>query len=132
MLLLSDYDMESVTSMMSVSANDGVGNLDDDDGDQLDFADHSAETSAQLAEYTSKFSELLKDDEEKDEGLKGKEKEKQENVESSKSNAEKRQFEARTGQLLLFFVCLNFMVSGGQKSFLGAMNFYCTRDASLR
>lgn len=101
MLLLSDYDMESVTSMMSVSANDGVGNLDDDDGDQLDFADHSAETSAQLAEYTSKFSELLKDDEEKDEGLKGKEKEKQENVESSKSNAEKRQFEARTGQLLL-------------------------------
>ena len=50
--------MESVTSMMSVSANDGVRNLDDDD---IDIGEHSAETSAQIFEIASKFSELLHD-----------------------------------------------------------------------
>lgn len=76
--------------MMSVSANDGVRNLDDDEADQLDFAEHSAETSAQLLEITNKFSELLNsnDDEEEDKDVKG--------------NAEKRLF-AKTGQCFFIF-----------------------------
>ena len=53
--LCSDYDMESVTSMMSVSANDGVRNLDDD---EIYIIEHSTETSAQLSELTNKFLEL--------------------------------------------------------------------------
>lgn len=105
--------MESVTSMMSVSASDGVRNLDDDEGDQLDFAEHSAETMAQMAEITSKFSELLKDDhEDVDDEVEGwskkKEKAKIEFMEDSKSEAkskaEKRQFgDDRTGQWLHFY-----------------------------
>lgn len=55
--------MESVTSMMSVTANDGVRNLDDDD---IDIAEHSAETSAQIFEIANKFSELLQDQDETD------------------------------------------------------------------
>lgn len=51
--------MESVTSMMSVSANDGVRNLDDD---ELDIGDHSAETSAQIYELANKFSELMQNE----------------------------------------------------------------------
>lgn len=51
--------MESITSMMSVSANDGVQNLDDD---ELDIGEHSAETSAQIFELANKFSELMQNE----------------------------------------------------------------------
>lgn len=68
----TDYDMESLTSMMSINATDGVQNLDDED--DVEIADHSAETSAQIFELANKFSELLqsndvdpKDEEKKEE-----------------------------------------------------------------
>lgn len=64
--------MESLTSMMSINATDGVQNLDDED--DVEIADHSAETSAQIFELANKFSELLqsndvdpKDEEKKEE-----------------------------------------------------------------
>lgn len=52
----NDADMESMASLMSMKPEDPVPNLDDDD---FPVADHSAETSAQISELTSKFSELL-------------------------------------------------------------------------
>ena len=118
--------MESVTSMMSVSANDGVRNLDDDEADQLDFTEHSAETSAQLLEITNKFSELLnsKDDEEE---------EKEEKENDVKSKAEKRLF-GKTGQYFSFALLI-FVVSwcGGAKFRRAQWTFVAaTRDASLR
>lgn len=52
----NDADMQSMASLLSMKPDDPVPNLDDDD---FPVAEHSAETSAQISELTSKFSELL-------------------------------------------------------------------------